>query len=66
MTIGVLFVCFSGEMRTQEENFLLGILQVDEGFCEEHVGQTKGQKKSCTSAALVRGKIIDTVSGASL
>lgn len=53
-------------MRTQEENVLLGILQVDEGFCEEHVGQTKGQKKSCTSPALVRGKVIVTVSGASL
>jgi len=36
-------------------------------LCEDHFGQKKGPKdKRYTSAALVRWKIIDIVSGASL
>lgn len=55
-------------MRTQEEDLLLAKLEVVEGSCVKSIlSRLKDEEINCHSiAALLRGEIIDTVSGASL
>lgn len=54
-------------MRTQEEDLSLAKLEVDEGFCVKSVLSRLKDKETNwhSTAALLRGEIIDTVSGAS-